>query len=90
MVCGKKGLVVRCRQHRGTRGNCLLGGRVLDPAGGSSILWLRGPAHPNAGSDRKCCPWKDRASPGWDFDFENTLVDLEVVTRRWRNANAVD
>jgi hypothetical protein len=90
MVYGRKGLVVSYRRRRGTRGNFLLGGTALDRAEGSSIPWLRGLAHPIAGSDRKSCPWKDRASPGWDFGFENRLFDLETVTPRWTNANGVD
>jgi hypothetical protein len=40
--------------------------------------------------DRKNYPWKDRASPGWNFGGENRWTDLEVVTRHWTNANGVN
>jgi hypothetical protein len=89
MGCERKDLVVSCRQHRGTPCNCLQQGRALGPGGGSSSLLLRVLAHPNAGSDHKNYPWKDRASPGWNFGGENTLIDLEVVTQHWTNANGV-
>jgi hypothetical protein len=78
---GRKVPVVSCRQHRGTPCNCPREGRALDPGGGSPSLLLRGLTRPNAGSDRKNYPWKDRASPGWNFGGKNRLVDLEVVTR---------
>ena len=89
MVCGRKDLVVSCRQRRGIRGNCLQGGRVLDPGEGSSIPSLRGRVHPNAGSGRKGCSRRDRASPGWEFGCESRSFDLEDVTLRWTNANGV-
>jgi hypothetical protein len=89
MGCGRKDLVVSCRQHRGTLCNCLWEGKVPGPGGGSSSLLLRELAHPNVGSDRKNYPWKDRASLGWNFVGENRLIDLEVATRHWTNANGV-
>jgi hypothetical protein len=80
---------VSCRPHRGTPCNYLREGRALGPGGGSPSLLLRGLAHPNAGSDRKNYPWKDRANPDWNFGGENKLIYLEVVTRHWTNVNAV-
>jgi hypothetical protein len=89
MGCGRKDLVVSCRQHKGTPCSCPREDRALGLGGGSSSLLLRELAHPNVGSDRKNYPWKDRASPGWNFGGENRLIDLEVVTRHWTNANGV-
>ena len=89
MGCGRKDLVVRCRRHRGTPCNCPREGRALGPGGGSPSLSLRGLTHSNVGSDRENYPWKDRASPGWNFGGEYTLIDLEVVTQHWTNANGV-
>jgi hypothetical protein len=80
---------VSCLQHRGTPCNCLWEGKALGPGAGRPSLLLHGLARPNAESDHKNYPWKDRASPGWDFGSENRLVGLEVVTRHWTNANAV-
>jgi hypothetical protein len=89
MEYGRKVPVVNCLQHRGTPCNCPREDRALGPGGGSPSLLLRGLARPNAGSDRKNYPWKDRASPDWNFGGGNRLIDLEVVTRHWTNVNGV-